>query len=363
MKGKRPDDLPDWPIFREIFDHYLPSEFPALLDQSRRWLAERPLAGMKVLDCTPVFRNTLTQYAALMCAGAEVSVHVGKMMPCDPDLLPRLEGLGVRLIGRERCEETFDCVGDCAGDHADVPSRLGYVELTRTGGQAYLHAKQPVFWTDSSHIKEIETGLGTGDGFRRGLVHLGLGDFSGRKMVLFGCGKVGTGIALHAVSHGADLSVVDNPLHHDHAPFGARFISWKDRPAIEAALREAWCVVTATGIRHALAGQFDPDILLKGSMHVVNLGVEDEYGPAIPEERVLNRKKPLNFILEEPTLLRYIDPTMALQNEGVLYLRNHRDLPAGLFKPPEELEAAILRTVRDEGLITQELSMLEKEYK
>ena len=29
-------------------------------------------------------------------------------------------------------------------------------------------------------------------------------------------------------------------------------------------------------------------------------------------------EKPLNFFLEEPTLLKYIDPTMALDNDGIL---------------------------------------------
>ena len=42
------------------------------------------------------------------------------------------------------------------------------------------------------------------------------------------------------------------------------------------------------------------------------MGVEDEYGPNVPASRVLAEKKPLNFILEEPTHLKYIDASLAL---------------------------------------------------
>ena len=42
------------------------------------------------------------------------------------------------------------------------------------------------------------------------------------------------------------------------------------------------------------------------------MGVEDEYGETFPADRVLNGKRPLNFLLEEPTQLRYIDATFAL---------------------------------------------------
>ena len=81
-------------------------------------------------------------------------------------------------------------------------------------------------------------------------------------------------------------------------------------------------------------------------------------GPDIPEERVLNRKQPLNFVLEEPTLLKYIDPTMALDNFGALQLLTC-DLPAGLNLPTPEQEEEILRTVREAGEITAELDGLE----
>ena len=71
----------------------------------------------------------------------------------------------------------------------------------------------------------------------------------------------------------------------------------------------------------------------------------------------LERKAPLNFMLEEPTLLRYIDATMALHNEGALYMAL-RPRPAGPLLPPEETERKLLDITRREGLIGPELDLL-----
>lgn len=344
------------PIFDEILSRYAPREFPALWRQALRWEKERPLEGLEILDCAPVFRNTLAKHAALLCAGARLSVHVGRVMPCDPAIVGLLPRFGVRVLPGALCEGTFDCVSDCAGDHSYVASRLGYAELTRSGGAAYRDAGKPVFWSDRSELKEIETGLGTGDGFRRAMASLGLGDFKGREVVLFGSGKVGYGVAMRLAADGAVLTVVEDTRRVPRAPFGARLLDMGDKEAIGAAVREAACVVTATGVRHALAGLVDPGTLAGSGALLVNLGVEDEYGDDIPAERVLNAKKPVNFILDEPTRLRYIDPTMALQNEGLLYLATHPGLPAGLFTPPEPMVRAILGVVREEGLIARELN-------
>ena len=90
---------------------------------------------------------------------------------------------------------------------------------------------------------------------------------------------------------------------------------------------------------------------------MANMGVVDEFGPEVPETRVLNGKRPLNFILPEPTRLRYIDPTMALDNLGALELRRG-NVPCGVNAPPPELEEDILAAVRSGGLIADELELI-----
>ena len=79
------------------------------------------------------------------------------------------------------------------------------------------------------------------------------------------------------------------------------------------------------------------------------MGVEDEYGPHVFETQVLHMKKPLNFILEEPTHLKYIDASLALHNAlGVALLNTSGK---GICEIPKELEDHILRVTRKNGVI------------
>ena len=132
----------------------------------------------------------------------------------------------------------------------------------------------------------------------------------------------------------------------------------KDFDDIVKKISEAWAIVTATGIKDAVEKW--KDNFLKSNAILMNIGVEDEYGIGIPERRVLNNKKPLNFILEEPTLLRYIDPTMALSNIGVVELLTG-SYSNGLNMPPEHIEEKLLQLVSF-GNAAEEISKLEEFY-
>jgi len=342
-------------LSEEIARRYDPAEYPALTAQTEAWGRDRPLAGLRVLDATPVYHNTLVKYAALLAGGAGLTVGADPQLPSDPEIVALLPRLGIRVLAAGMRSETFDAVLDCAGRHADVPARLGYVELTRSGGEVYRDCGAPVFWVDDSRIKEVETGLGTGDGFCRALRQLGHGDWRGRRIVLFGCGKVGWGVASRALAEGAEVVVVDEASRRAPPP-GAAWIPLGDRGAVEAAVRSAWCVVSATGVRGAVSAVVSPSVLVDSGALLANLGVEDEFGEGVPEGRVLNAKRPLNFLLEDPTRLCYIDPAMALHNAGALYLLEKRGtLPCGLLKPPEALEEGILRSVLERGRLAGEL--------
>ncbi len=344
-------------LYSCLKEHYSEKEFPALHAQYQSWKSVRPFSGKRILDATPLFRNTMAKYLALIAGGAELAVAVDPRIPHDPAVAEMLPRFGIEVLSPVPETERFDAVLDCAGIHAAIPSEYGYVELTRSGLVRYETCSQPVFLADEGRIKRIETSLGTGDGFYRGMKHFGYGDFAGKKIVVFGFGKVGSGAVLAALSHGASVTVVDD-LRRVLLPPGVAGAPLDDPEAIERAVRSAWCVVTATGIRHALCGKFDLNILRDSEALIANLGVEDEFGDAIPAERVLNRKMPLNFVLEEPTHLKYIDPTMALDNYGALLLISGK-LGNGLTRPDAETEERILETVRKAGVITAELKKLE----
>ena len=51
-----------------LSSYYTPEEWPTLLWQAEEWSQSRPLEGLRVLDGTPLFRNTLGKFMALLAA-------------------------------------------------------------------------------------------------------------------------------------------------------------------------------------------------------------------------------------------------------------------------------------------------------
>lgn len=334
---------------------YAPDAYPALAMQRMTFEKTRPFEGLRILDASPLFRNTLMKYIPLLAGGADLTVGYGSHLPYDPKIAARLTEFGMKYITTDDVPQDFDIILDCAAQFAHFPARLGYVELTRSGEHAYLNTGKSVYVADSGRIKHIETTLGTGDGFQRGMDHFGYSDFTGQNIVVFGCGKVGMGIVLRCLNRGANVFVIDRP--ETQVPTGVTLIDWQDHTAIDTTLRHAWCAVCATGHKHALVNAFTVEPVLTSDTLLVNMGVEDEFGPAIPIERVLNRNQTLNFALEEPTHLKYIDPTFALHNYGIIKLQ--QGLSTGLHNPTPEDERPILEAVRTMGSIFSELSNLE----
>ena len=339
---------------RAILDQtYSPSDHPALIWQTEQWHVNRPLAGNRIADATPVFHNTLAKYVPLLAAGADLTIVLSPLLPHDPNTVTLLHQVGIPVT--TRTADRHDVALDCAGILAQTPVRVGYVELTKSGQHVYESSTAPVFLADDSRVKLIETVLGTGDGFVRGLAHFGHPDLNGREIVVFGCGKVGRGAALAALAAGASVTLVD-PDTDARPPDGCSLIDAADTTAVRAALDSAWCVASATGI----AGALGPwaEYLAGSDLVLANLGAEDEFGPDMPEARVLNDKAPVNFALAEPTHLRYIDATMALHNAGAVELLTGSYRP-GIQRPPRAVEDDILDVVHHCGTI--ELSTIEED--
>lgn len=403
-------------IFDEILnDAYEKREYPALSAFFAEWSGTRPFRALRVLVATPVFRNTLLEYRALIAGGADLVVGVAGGMPCDPGIVEVLRRNGIPVIGLQealemeaRCAESGDCafdlILDCAGQFSACHPRFGFVELTRSGVQFYEKCEHPVYVADSGIVKRIETCLGTGEGYVRALAQLGY-DFcldsgtdgsldagrdtldsgtdgapsGGKKFIVFGSGKVGQGIVLQLLRSGADVHVVTD-CSRGANPFldanGVPVTDCNDLDAVASLVRGADFVVTATGVKGALDRPQVVEALLASGAVLANMGVEDEYGPNVPASRVLAEKKPLNFILEEPTHLKYIDASLALhaalgelllQEGGAVYGKDgagvsgqetasiSRAKNAGPQDPPSELEQRILSMTMQNGVIGPEL--------
>ena len=392
-------------------DVYEKNEYPALAALESEWAYTRPFDGLRVLVATPIYRNTMTQYRALLAGGATLLVGFSGMN--DPEVVDFLKDWGIpvvtpaEMLEAESRGEFVDLVLDCAGPFAELHPKIGFVELTRSGVQYYKNAKKPVYVADSGIVKRIETSLGTGDGYFRALEKLGFdknasaAGFEGKKLVVFGSGKVGSGIALQGVRRGCAVSVVTdlkrfaqseaegaaNSMPENAANSmpagdfsavleqnGVNVVDCHDYATVSALIENADFVVTATGVKNALAAPELKAALLSTSAILANMGVEDEYGEAIPAEKVLNAKGPLNFILEEPTHLKYIDTSLALHAalaellvqeaksatldnaaENAATLVDRATLENGLRFPPQELEQRLLSIAIQNGVIGPEI--------
>ena len=336
-----------------LLDRYNICEYPALNYQFELWRQTRPLQGIRVLDGTPVFANTLLKYMNLLSAGAELSVAYCDSIPYDKSVVRFLPEIGVDCIYNCKDSGRFDCILDCNAVYRELRPRYGFVELTRSGAYHLADSVLPVINVDDSRIKAIETCLGTGESFLRAMEHLGY-QVQGRKSVVFGCGKVGRGVVFYAGRAGAEVVAVDDPAMVEKCVNGT-LVSRFDRDQVLEHLRRAWCVVCCTGKADALADADYIKLLLAGDQIMVNMGVEDEWGSAIPAERMLNGKQPLNFILQEPTLLRYIDPTMALHNQAAVELFAGK-YQAGIQRIAGCVHDEYWRIVEQKGVIAEELA-------
>lgn len=346
------------PLWRYIEKFYTAADYAALEAQRKKWSNTLPLKGKKILDATPVFRNTLIKYAVLLDAGADLTIAVGENIPFAPEVLRLAPEFGIRVADEAALREEFDAVADCAGRHIKVKSRCGYAELTRSGLEYYRDADFPVFSVDSGLLKRFETTIGTGKSFVRAMKELHYDDFSGKKVTVFGGGKVGRGTAYFAALAGADTVIVDkNPIT---PPPGTSRLDAAEKSTVINRIKDSWCVVSATGLAGVLA-EYVP-FLENSSALIANMGVEDEFGSGLSPERVLNNKKTLNFILDEPTETRCIDPSMALSNEALLLLVQKKVAP-GINLPPRELEMAIIADIRRAGVMNREIELILSEDK
>lgn len=346
-----------------IEDAYPKTDFPALNFQTEKWAQTRPLAGLKIVDASPIFRNTLTKHRALIAAGAKLYVGLTELFPHDPAVKALLESEGIPVVRNDSTPFPVDLILDNAGSFSHWSPRLGYVELTRSGAEKYASADKPVFFADGGRIKRIETCLGTGEGFYRAMAQLGYSDWNGKKLIVFGSGKVGSGLVYYAKQKGAYVTVVSDitsvtPLIRAQAD---ALVDFRDEAQVITAIREAFAAVSATGVCGAHDHGNIPEALTDSTALLANMGVEDEYGPRVPAERVLGGKKSLNFFLEEPTHLRYIDATLALHNAGAVFLaENASALAPGLITPPDAIEDEILEITRARGVIAEEMKIIRE---
>lgn len=341
---------------------YTERDYPAAKHLTELWTKTRPLEGLSVLEATPIFRNTMTKYRALIAAGARLIVGIRDGVIYDPAVVELMREAGCPIVRWDDAPFEVDLILDNAGGFSSWHPRLGFAELTRSGVEKYRNSDKPVFLADGGKIKRIETFLGTGEGYFRAMAARGHSDWRGKKLVVFGSGKVGSGLIFYAKRNGARVVVVSDPasVSERTRPLIDEHVDFRDVAGTRRAVADAFAVVTATGVLHALDHDDVPEALVASPALLANMGVEDEFGPRVPAARVLGEKKSLNFYLDEPTHLRYIDATLSLHSAGAVWIARHAGtLPPGIIPPPEALEDELLRVTRERGRIADEMKFLD----
>lgn len=326
------------------------ADTPFLRRQCGDVARRRPFAGLRVLHHVPFTPATVLKLEPLLRGGAELIVSSPGFMTPDEGLVADFVEAGGDWRPRETLAD-LDCdvAMDCAGELSDVVRpRLGVVELTGTGTHRYgeAHSAQPVISIDLSRVKALEAVLGTGEAFVRAYRELTRHTLPGRAFLVFGYGKVGRGIAQHLHASGARIVVVDVDAagRRDAQAAGFAAVDARNRRAVERAARAAETIVTATGREQVVSRHYDPDCFRGRTL--ANMGGADEFGADFDESEVLCAKRPINFFVEHPTRLRYLDPVFYAHNLGAELLRDGRFGP-GVHPFPAELSDDIVREWED----------------
>jgi len=345
-------------LLKEVVRNYSKKSYPCLYEQFLSFKKTKPLKGVKILHAAPIFKNSLPKLLPLIVSEAVLHMIVPRFLPFDPRVVQYLQDIGMPFLKKPSSKENFDIFMDCSGSLAEFQPKLGAVELTRSGVDYYLNKKYPVYSVDHSEIKAIEDQYGTSDGFIRAMERLGLNQYSKYRFMVFGYGKVGSGIVKKLERQEVKaITIIDK---------ANVFSRIKEHPTVDCCkkadvlrlLDQVDFVVTATGVKHVIQDNYGAEKFIASRARLINMGAEDEYGPAFPEKRVENNKKPLNFLLEEPTRLEFLDPVFALYNECAALLAQKDRLANGIHPPPKETEEKIIKIFREKQTSLQKLMVV-----
>jgi adenosylhomocysteinase len=332
-------------IHDKILIDYSAGDFPCLAEQYSEFKLNKPLLGLNVLHATPIFKNFLPKILPLAASGANLFIVPPPGLPYDQDIFNFLGSNGFRVMTTAPTEIQYDIVYDCMGSHAHCNSKFGYVELTQSGNDRYKNSTKTCIQVDDSKIKLLEDLLGTSESILRVFKSINF-DVSGKQIALFGYGKVGQGLYRRLLHAGANITVIEKDIGvAKHLP---KSIAFSDKRRIIDCLSESDVIITATGSKEVFS-ELAPETFMEKKKILLNMGAGDEFGDKFKDEMIVNNKRPANFSLSEPTLLKYLDATFAMHNGSGVDLINADPLQ-GLIRPLKDTESQILKAVKTSNL-------------
>ncbi len=361
------------------------------------WCQSQPFRGKKILVNVHMTLITLTMIRILLNAGGQVEIMLSPELARHDNAMKALEEAGIPFLDpvpEHKEKFYYDIVFDCGAGTKKIIPTIGKTELTYTVPEIYKDIKYPVITVDNSKTKEIETGFGTGDSLVRVLndlvrktiatsmmciigalnnLNFGITElenkesnrllylstflrmvstthiFRHNKFMVFGYGKVGKGIVHALESAGTrkkNIFIVEESAEAFMTAMKAGYTGiFNKNPEnvqkIKEKIPKMWAVITATGVEGAISknftqNDFDPFKLL------INMGTSDEFGRNFATERILNQKKPANFMLNYPTEVIYLDPIFTIFLQAGKQLMTDPGLVKGLNNFSKKLDIAIL---------------------
>lgn len=318
---------------------------PLLCEQLYDLEDTRPYQGLRVLHCVPLTPAAVCKIHILVSAGACVDVcrHPLYKPKSESLAVEILHGAGVRVLETTQVQGKYDIHLDCVASLLALhPPTIGAAEMTQAGDLAYKQAALsiPVISVNDSFVKDLETLLGTSESFLRALPVVSDLPIGQQRILVFGFGRVGKGIVFRLMREGVPVSVVTKTAVSAQRAkeFGLTACEISDSASLAELL--GWCttVVTATGQPNMMSCYVSLSAL-EGKI-LTNMGSLDEYGPKFRGIRILAH---LNFAVEPPTLVKYLECTFYAHNRVIQHLIDNVWSPGYHPYPQEDARAIIHR--------------------
>ncbi|VEG92061.1 adenosylhomocysteinase [Legionella spiritensis] len=315
--------------FEDYFACYGAKDAPFMHEQWLKWRELQPLKGLTGLHCVPLVPNTLLKIACLVAAGMEITAVNPECLRNDTPSCQRavacLESSGVRYVADcyDLRQQRFDIYFDCGAELYQKLGRpaIGAVELTGSGDDFYRRQTLdfPVVSIDRTLTKQLETVFGTAVSAALAIEALTGYNPAEKSWLIFGFGKIGRGLACYCQKYAVSFTVVEPCPNACRAAtaLGIACISPLDKKAVAEAVSRSDIVITASG-KKAIMDEYPVEWF--ENRILANMGIYDEFGARFCKERVLNHKAPLNFVLEDPTPIQYMDPEFYAHNLAALDL-------------------------------------------
>jgi len=315
-------------------------EAPFLMKQVEEY-RRADLHGYQIVNNTPLTISAIVKMMPFIKNGFKLKTTTPTFLGRDPEAIRLVQEMGYEFdLGKERFDGA-DMVLDCCGEMSENSTVKAVAELTKTGADIYRRRelRKPVLSVDDSRVKALETYYGTGDGFIRAFKEFISPNVSRARFLVFGFGKVGKGIVRGLLEAGATCAVVDEREAALRSVTGqeAKKVLSSEIGTISALLKDHDFLITCTGKDHFLSDTPWADEIRRSKVRLINMGAADEFGPRFSEGDVENGKKPINFKLKRPTLLKYLDPVFYAHN-SVVALYHDKKLAPGLQALPKELD-------------------------